>query len=154
RSPGRPPATCSPTTTAYSRSTARWATRRRTTRGRGASSPRRAWPPGWSRPARTCGQPVPPSVSEPWVSNATAPSASSVTWTGPDWSPAGGVPEQLRNPVGPERRPYDDRVARLLVALVGLAVLAACDAPAPDGPGRDTPARNTPAPSASSAPSG
>ena len=49
---------CSATTTACSRSTARSATRRSTTRARGARRPRRVWPPASSRPA---------SASVPWA---------------------------------------------------------------------------------------
>ena len=52
-------ATCSPTTTACSRSTGRSATRRPTTRAPGARPPRPGWRPGSSRPARTSGPRAP-----------------------------------------------------------------------------------------------
>ena len=60
--PGRRPHVHA-TTTACSRSTARSATRRRTTRAPGASRPRTAWPSASSRRASTCARPAPPSRS-------------------------------------------------------------------------------------------
>src|SRR5262245_56219002 len=53
RSPARPRTTCSPTTTACSKWTVRWAARRHTTHAPGARPPRRAWPSGWCRRAKT-----------------------------------------------------------------------------------------------------
>src|SRR5690606_294336 len=50
------------TTTASSRSTVRWATRRPTTPAPGARRPRPAWPPGSSRPQRTSVPPARPSA--------------------------------------------------------------------------------------------